>query len=882
MRPDQATVPTQAILEGIEVPESVLENWQITTDLLAKLAGTPAALIMRAHPDDIEVLVSSRSEGNVYRVGERSPLDLGLYCKTVMDTRHELMVANALKDPLWDENPDIALGMISYCGLPLTWPGGQIFGTICVLDSQENIHSQLTREVMQRFRDAIEYGLEGLFNASVERAEGAEEVRQLNAQLDQALTTERQASAALAVERETLHAILEALPLCVGVSDVGGRVVELNAATKTLWGDAPKPEGVEGYDTYKAWFVDTGRRLGSDDWQMACAIRTGEPVLDELLEIERFDGGHRFIKSSALPFRDPDGRIAGYIGVSDDITDLIELRNRLQETTAALERAERIAHVGHWHWDESAGTLTWSDGMFDILGLDRATFEPTPTALSDMLVADDGTRPDGRLSAALDGVRSESIIYRLPGRDGDRFLEASPVERELDPAGRPVGAFGTLIDITERERAARDIVRLNDELEEQVAALGTANEQLNLVLEASDAGLWDWDIVQGTFTWSDTLFVLFGLDPAKDAAGFESWNTALHPDDADAANERIARALEGHHALNSDYRIVRPSGEVRWVNALGHGVYDAAGEPVRMTGIVIDITDRVRGQQDLARLNRELEDRIADRKSAEGALLELTRSLEARVIERTHQLDETIEQLTVANEAKTRFLRSMSHELRTPLNSVIGFASLLADGAPGPINEEQERQLRMIESSGQHLLALINDILDLSKIEAGATELHWEPIDVAGLVAEVASECRPAAEAKQLTLTVNPCEPGPTVTSDVRSVRQILFNLVGNAIKFTNEGSIVLSFSQPVAGRVAVSVSDTGPGIGLDERARIFAEFEQGTASAPDQEGTGLGLAISRELTSALGGTLEVESRMGFGSTFTLRLPVNGPRRPGS
>ncbi|MFZ4465251.1 MAG: PAS domain S-box protein, partial [Bacteroidales bacterium] len=171
--PDEVKIK-YPILDHIEVPEQILKSWQITVDLLAKIAKIPSALIMRVHEQEIEVFVSSLSAGNVYHQGEKAPLDFGLYCETVMSIQHELLIPNALKDPLWDKNPDIKLGMISYCGLPLTWPGGKIFGTICILDHQENAYSHEIRGLLEQFRDSVQFSLEAIYNSSVERNQAKE------------------------------------------------------------------------------------------------------------------------------------------------------------------------------------------------------------------------------------------------------------------------------------------------------------------------------------------------------------------------------------------------------------------------------------------------------------------------------------------------------------------------------------------------------------------------------------------------------------------------------------------------------------------------------------------------------------------------------------
>ena len=181
--PDEVKPIKYPILEHFEVPEAVLKSWQITVDLLAKIANIPAALIMRVHEKEIEVFVSSQSAGNVYHQGEKAPLDFGLYCETVMNTQHELLVPNALKDPLWEKNPDIKLGMISYCGLPLTWPGGEIFGTICILDNQEHFYTSEIRDLLERFRDSVQFSLEAIYQSSLEHERADEAMKEQNSTL---------------------------------------------------------------------------------------------------------------------------------------------------------------------------------------------------------------------------------------------------------------------------------------------------------------------------------------------------------------------------------------------------------------------------------------------------------------------------------------------------------------------------------------------------------------------------------------------------------------------------------------------------------------------------------------------------------------------------
>ncbi len=232
--------------------------------------------------------------------------------------------------------------------------------------------------------------------------------------------------------------------------------------------------------------------------------------------------------------------------------------------------------------------------------------------------------------------------------------------------------------------------------------------------------------------------------------------------------------------------------------------------------------------------------------------------------------------LEAADRAKDRFLANMSHELRTPLNAILGFTGILLMGLPGQLNDEQTKQLQTVESSGKHLLSLINDLLDLAKIESGKVELSVEPIDCQELLEEVAVALRPLADEKGLELAVVATSERLEVRSDRRALSQILINLANNAIKFTDAGSVRLQLSrrgEDGALVTGLSVIDTGRGIKPGDQAHLFAAFEQiASSTARPYEGTGLGLYISLKLANLIGASIGFESEFGNGSAFTLEL----------
>lgn len=280
-------------------------------------------------------------------------------------------------------------------------------------------------------------------------------------------------------------------------------------------------------------------------------------------------------------------------------------------------------------------------------------------------------------------------------------------------------------------------------------------------------------------------------------------------------------------------------------------VHNECGELTHFVGVQIDVTERRRTEEELMRRNTELE---------------AARShLKANVLE-----------LAAATKAKDRFLAVVSHEMRTPLNAILGYADLLGMGVGGELNEAQQAHVDRIRVGGTHLLDLINDVLDLTRADARKLEVDLRPVDVEAAVEEVVALLESQAEAKGLTLRAESCgSESPRVLADLRRMRQVLTNLVGNAIKFTEKGSVVLRCTRSEDGKVLVAVSDTGIGIAPEALPRIFGEFYQADGNLTrSYGGTGLGLAIAQRFARLMGGDVLVESEQGRGSTFTLVLPT--------
>ena len=238
-------------------------------------------------------------------------------------------------------------------------------------------------------------------------------------------------------------------------------------------------------------------------------------------------------------------------------------------------------------------------------------------------------------------------------------------------------------------------------------------------------------------------------------------------------------------------------------------------------------------------------------------------------------------ELEQASAAKSQFLANMSHEFRTPLNAILGYTSLLLQGVSGELGAQQERNLSRVDSNARHLLAIINDILDISRIEAGKMPLHVSAFPIPTLIQEVLAELEPLIQRSKLSVRVETARKLPPVSNDRAKVKQIVLNLVTNAIKFTPSGSVIVSARHDASVKeIEIAVKDTGIGIKNEDHERVFEDFRQADNSpAREYGGAGLGLAICRRLAHMMEGSVDLQSAVGQGSTFTLTLPVRLRRR---
>jgi PAS domain S-box-containing protein len=451
------------------------------------------------------------------------------------------------------------------------------------------------------------------------------------------------------------------------------------------------------------------------------------------------------------------------------------------------------------------------------------------------------------------------LVFELRRKDGQP-CHVSGSARVLEIWGRPRIVL-LLRDVTEQRRLEGELRRLNVELERRVLertaqlehevvehrraeeSLGRSERRYRELVQSANSIILRWD-TEGHITFLNEFGQSFFGLREEEALGRSVIGTIVPETESSG---RDLASLMRHVALHPQEHVVnenenqRSNGERVWIAWTNRPVLDAAGELVETLSVGNDVTQ-------LKNAERELK---TAKEAAESA-----------------------------DRLKSAFLATMSHELRTPLNSIIGFTGILLQGLAGPMNEEQSKQLRMVQNSSRHLLSLINDVLDLSKIEAGQLNVQKEPFDFRESAARVVMSVKPLAERKGLRVRFELAPEVGTVVSDRRRVEQVLMNLLSNAIKFTDRGEVEVAAAIR-EGDLVTSVRDTGIGVKLEDQPILFRPFQQvDVGLARTHEGSGLGLSICRKLLGLLGGSIDFSSAFGVGSVFTFRVPVLAGGKP--
>ncbi len=396
---------------------------------------------------------------------------------------------------------------------------------------------------------------------------------------------------------------------------------------------------------------------------------------------------------------------------------------------------------------------------------------------------------------------------------------------------------------------------MSDRLLARTESLRQSHERMDFLLRATPAVIFSaraYGDYGPTFI-SENLRAVLGYEPEEFLSDPAFWTSLIHPDE----RERVLAGLAVLNTQNthvSEARYRHKDGSWRWMRSEMALIRDASGQPHERVGYWIDITKR---------------------KGAEEKLAELAAELEVKVASRTGELAMALEAATAADRVKTEFMANVTHELRTPLNSVIGFAELLKDEVPGPLNAKQAAFAADILASGERLLALVEGILEMSRLEAAGAALEREPVEIGAMLEECVAAHRQAAEARGMTIGLEVAPDAGSAELAPKALRYMLNALLDNAIKFNCDGGTVAVSARRANGALEIAVADTGIGIAQEDVAKLFKPLVQLDAGlARRHGGVGMGLALARRLAELHGGTINVESEPGKSSMFTLRLPI--------
>eukprot|EP00752_Nemacystus_decipiens_P014066 g12502.t1 len=557
-------------------------------------------------------------------------------------------------------------------------------------------------------------------------------------------------------------------------------------------------------------------------------LRQGRAFNETLLKYRK-DGSTYWSEIEVQPIRNDLGQVTNFMAIERDVTERIHHQQELEAQQHRLTFALQASRSGLWDWRVETGQTYFSDTWYTMLGYDVGELPMNVQSWMDIIEPNDLKRATDAMNAYF---RGETDRYTCETRVRNKLGDwqwvldvGEAVERDED--GKVTRMVGLHVDIHDQKAA-------QIELEAQ-------RHQLDFALQASRTGLWDWHVKDDAVFFSDTWYTMLGYEPGELPMDFSTWEQLVHPDDLLQTKQALSAYITGQsHRFSREVRMRNKVGQWQWVRTIGQAPErDEDGSIVRIVGLHLDIHDQKIAQQDL----------------------ELAR-----------------DQAEQASTAKSAFVANMSHEIRTPMNAILGYADLLLDVSQTEADKRNHAQT--IRRNGKHLMSILNDILDLSKIEAGKLSIANTVCSPVELFEEVITLMSPKADHQGIGLSFKADNELPgCFTSDPTRIRQVLINLIGNAIKFTERGEVGLNVrfehSADDSATLTCEVHDTGIGISPEQMDHLFEPFSQADESNTRRfGGTGLGLSISTNLCEMLGGELTCTSTLGEGSVFTATFRV--------
>ncbi|MFH2065182.1 MAG: PAS domain S-box protein [Pseudomonadota bacterium] len=643
------------------------------------------------------------------------------------------------------------------------------------------------------------------------------------------------AEKALKNSEERYREIVEGTDNLVTEADSAGRLTFVNEAAGKIFGLKPQEcLGLPVIDfTHEDDREETLKKF--DQW------REDKPAgaTFENRQVNRKTGEVRDMLWTINFVYNDKGEITFVKSIARDITDRKKIEKALTLSESRLKKAQSVANIGNWELDLSTGMVWGSEVSLEILGF-KGTSPYIPLDRVEARIVDKA-RANAALAELIEKNKKYDIEFEINREVDGKTVLIHAIAELVYENDTPAKVLGAAQDVTEAAKTRKELEKYKEHLEEMVEKrtkeLSASEEKYRSILESMQEGYYENDL-DGNYTIANDAFCTITGYPRYELIGMNYRNSTTSEE-----AERIYRKYHkifktGHPEKIEDYEIITKDGRKRAIEMSAYLRRDESGQPAGFWGMAVDITDRKRFEEELKLAKENAE---------------------------------------TANRAKSEFLANMSHEIRTPMNAVVGMSDLLL---MTDLTRKQKDYAEAISSSASALLTVLNDILDFSKIQAGKLTIESVPFDLRTVVEQIGQILAFRTKGKPLEVLIKyPINIPNRFIGDPTRIRQILLNLAGNAVKFTEKGHVLLEVAMPETGEnvcgLDFRITDTGIGIPTEKLAGIFNQFSQADESTTRRYGgTGLGLAISQQLVEMMGGTIRVQSELGVGSVFSFSLSL--------
>ena len=709
------------------------------------------------------------------------------------------------------------------------------------------ISRRLIAPIRSLMRTVIAYG-HGNLEGAMEIPRAGGEIRELAESLNQMIINRREMESALRQSEEKVRLLLEHTDEAICGLDLNDRCTIANAAAVKALGYASMEE-MRGMDIHELIHCQppTPTLSPQDDFTICQALRERLDYHSDDIFLQRTDGSHFPAEYWSHPIFS-DETIVGTVITFIDISKRRGNEAALRKSEARLAEAQRIAHIGNWEWSIASNKIFWSDEIYQIFGFAPKQFEPTYDRIITSIHPDDRNELQQLIEKAIENNIPFDNTHRIVRPDGSERIINERARVHRDEKGIPIRLVGTVHDVTEQKKAEAELRRYQGQLETLVEQ--RTKKLKNEINERKQA---EERLKKLSFAIEESPVSVV----MTNAAGkIEYVNpkfcrvTQYTPEEVIGKNPRILKSgqqpREYYKAMwetimagqewHGEFCNKKKDGTMFWELASIAPIRNEVGKITHYVAIKEDITAQKQMIRDLQKAKE-----VADE----------------------------------ANEAKSLFLSSMSHELRTPLNSILGFAQLLDSDEKHPLTGAHKQSLHRILKSGEHLLHLINEILDLARIEGGSLEMSMEAVGISETLADMVSLIEQLANRQQVKVMVKPADSQLYVQADDTRLKQVLMNLLSNGIKYNRPGGEVeISCHKYDESFLRLTVADNGPGIPADKIGALFEPFNRLGAESSSIEGTGIGLTITKRIVELMKGRIEVETELGKGCTFHVDLPL--------